>query len=238
VTYPFVQARNYTRVGGRDINLIVVHDMEAPERLNTAENVAAWFAGSTAPRASAHYNIDADSIVQSVRDMDVAWHAPGANHNGIGLEHAGYARQSRAEWLDDYGLRMLRLSARLTAELCAKYEIPVRRVTYDGLRAGVRGITGHHDVSLAFVRSSHWDPGPDFPWDFYLEMVKAELSKIKSPPKPVVHWRWQWARWWLGEGEYRSVGQRHPASRPETAPKRIPPWAWVWLAAFIAKRKK
>ena len=30
------------------------------------------------------------------------FHAPGANHNGIGLEHAGYARQSAEDWADAF----------------------------------------------------------------------------------------------------------------------------------------
>ena len=79
------------RCGPHPIDLLVIHTMEAPEKPDTAENVAKWFAGSTAPQASAHYCIDADSIVQCVQDRDVAWHAPGANHNGLGFEHAGTA---------------------------------------------------------------------------------------------------------------------------------------------------
>lgn len=98
----FLEARHLTRTAGRTIDLIIIHDMEYPETPTSAEWCAQFFAGPHAPHASAHYSIDRDSIVQSVRDEDVAWHAPGANHDGIGLEHAGYAKQSRAEWLDDY----------------------------------------------------------------------------------------------------------------------------------------
>lgn len=238
MAYPFIQARNYTRVGGRAIDLVVIHDMEAPEASTTAEAVAAWFAGPSAPQASAHYNIDSNSIVQSVRDMDVAWHAPGANHNGIGLEHAGYARQTRYEWLDNYGRAMLALSAKLSAELANRYEIPVRRLTVTELKRGQRGFIGHIDATNAFSGGSgHTDPGPGFPWDWYLEQVKAELAKLKEPPTPPPDWKWQWLRWWLGEGEYRKVGPRDPASRPLSAPARIPPQTWVWLDAFLARRK-
>ena len=83
-TIPFVQARNYTRGRSNPIDVIVIHTMESPEKPDTAESVAAWFAAATAPQASAHYCIDANSIVECVRDTDVAWHAPGANHNGLG----------------------------------------------------------------------------------------------------------------------------------------------------------
>jgi hypothetical protein len=54
LTIPFVQARNYTRGRSNPIDVIVVHTMESPEKPDTAESVAAWFAGSTAPQASAH----------------------------------------------------------------------------------------------------------------------------------------------------------------------------------------
>lgn len=174
----FVQARYYTKTSGRQIDLIVIHDMETDERFDTAENVARWFAGPTSAEASAHYNIDADSIVQSVRDRDVAWHAPGANHNGIGLEHAGRARQTRAEWLDPYGRKMLRRSAKLTARLCKKYDIPIKHLNVTALRAGARGIVGHWDVSRAFGRSSHYDPGPNFPWDVYLRLVREASAPV------------------------------------------------------------
>src|SRR4051812_19382269 len=113
MAHRFVQARNYTRAGRNAIDLIVVHTMEAPEKPGTAENVADWFAGATAPQASAHYCIDADSIVQTVRDEDIARHAPGANHNGIGLEHAGFARFTVGDWGNDYNRRMLDRSSTL-----------------------------------------------------------------------------------------------------------------------------
>src|SRR3982750_3889302 len=94
-TIPFVQARNFTRGRSNHIDVLVIHTMESPEKPDTAESVANWFAGSTAPQASAHYCIDANSVVQCVQDGDVAWHAPGANHNGIGFEHAGRAAQTK-----------------------------------------------------------------------------------------------------------------------------------------------
>lgn len=172
---PFIQARNYTVSGGRSVDLVVVHDMEAPEVPGTARRVAQWFAGSTAPNASAHYCIDDKEIVQCVRDQDVAWHAPGANARGIGLEHAGYARQTSAEWDDPYSSAMLRLSAKLTAALCTRYRIPAVWLTPGDLLAGKRGITSHNNVSKAFRKSDHSDPGPGFPWERYITLVRSNM---------------------------------------------------------------
>ncbi len=178
--YTFLQAKNYTKANRTKIDLIVIHDMEYPEKLDAAEAVAQWFASANAPQASAHYNVDADSIVQSVLDKDVAWHAPGANSNGIGIEHAGYAKQTAAEWNDAYSSGMLKLSAKLCAELCKKYGIPIVKLSGADLKAGRRGICGHVDVTAASGKPGHWDPGPNFPWDFYLRLVREETDKLEA----------------------------------------------------------
>lgn len=186
--YPFMQAKHYTPVAGgrKKIDLIVIHDMEYPENPEGAEWCAKFFTnplgrdkqGNVVPvKASAHYCVDNNSIVQCVKDGDVAWHAAGANHNGIGIEHAGYAKQSRAEWLDAYSTSELKLGAKLCAELCAKYGIPIQKVSAEQLKAGgARGICGHADVTKAFG-GTHWDPGAGFPWDLYLEWVKEAALK-------------------------------------------------------------
>jgi N-acetyl-anhydromuramyl-L-alanine amidase AmpD len=175
-TIPFVQARNYTKGRSNRIDLLVIHTMESPEKPDTAENVAHWFAGSTAPQASAHYCIDGDSVVQCVRDEDVAWHAPGANHDGLGFEHAGKAAQVARDWGDDYSLSCLELSAELVAEKCREYGIPAVWLHAADLKAGKRGITGHVQVSEAFRRSDHSDPGKDFPVEKYLGLVRKHLG--------------------------------------------------------------
>jgi N-acetyl-anhydromuramyl-L-alanine amidase AmpD len=187
-TIPFIQARNYTRGRANPIDVIVIHTMESPEKPDTAESVAAWFAGSTAPQASAHYCVDADSVVECVHDSDVAWHAPGANHNGIGIEHSGRAAQGAAEWADDYSAQMLELSAQLVADKCAKYDIPVVWLHPAELRAGRRGITGHAQVSEAFKRTDHTDPGKSFPVQRYLALVRAHMGSNFVAPETHV-WR-------------------------------------------------
>src|SRR5262249_1439790 len=155
------------------VALVVIHTAEAVKKPGTAEAVAAWFAGPDAPQASAHYTVDSDSIVQSVREDDIAWHAPGANHHGIGIEHAGYARQTAAEWDDDYSRAMLRRSARLVASICRRHALPIAFVDAEGLVRGDRGITTHAEVSKAFKRSNHTDPGPNWPMAAYLDSVRA-----------------------------------------------------------------
>lgn len=178
----FIQARNFTRVyTRRTIRLLVIHDMEAPEKGSTAEAVAAYFARLGAPKASAHYCIDNNSTVQCVRDVDVAWAAPNANHDGLHFEHAGYASQSMSDWLDPYGKAMLNVSAKLVAAKCKQYGIPVRLLSAAQVRAGLKGITGHGQITDAYPGTgSHTDPGRNFPWRYYIARVNAYRY-----PKPV-----------------------------------------------------
>lgn len=169
----FVQARHFTAGRRVPVDLVVLHDMEATESTKTAENVAAWFASAGAPKSSAHYCVDSDSTVQCVLERDVAWHAPGANHNGVGVELAGYARQTAAEWADPFSAAMLERAARLVAGVCRRHAVPVAFVDAAGLLRGESGITTHAEVSKAFKKSSHWDPGPGFPMAGFLERVRA-----------------------------------------------------------------
>lgn len=171
---PYVEAANWSRhLPAGPKSVIVLHCMEWPETATSAEWCAGFFAGKQGqpPQASAHYCVDDDSVICSVPPDRIAWHAPGANANGIGIEHAGYARQSRTQWLDEYSLRMLQLSAELTAWLCKRFGIPVQFIMAEHLKRGARGITTHAEVSRAFGKSSHFDPGPFFPVNDYIRFI-------------------------------------------------------------------
>jgi hypothetical protein len=171
---PYVEAVHWSRhLPAGPKSVIVLHCMEWPETATSAEWCAGFFAGKqgAAPRASAHYCVDDESVICSVPPDRIAWHAPGANTSGIGIEHAGYARQSRAQWLDDYSLRMLLLSAELTGWLCKRFAIPVQFIMADHLKRGARGITTHAEVSRAFGKSTHFDPGPFFPITDYIRFI-------------------------------------------------------------------
>jgi N-acetyl-anhydromuramyl-L-alanine amidase AmpD len=192
--FPFVPAM-YSRefAGTRKIRLIVIHSMEFEEKGDTAESCAKYFQNPCdehgTPRPSAaHLCIDNNSIVRCVPDNNIAGGAPGANADGIQLELAGFARQTEEEWLDDYGKQLLENAANAAAQYCLKYDIPVRQLTNDQLADGQsKGFTSHAQVSEVFKQSDHWDPGPGFPWKFFLETVErhraarlATLSAVRS----------------------------------------------------------
>jgi N-acetyl-anhydromuramyl-L-alanine amidase AmpD len=177
-TIPFVACRYQLRIARAAVDRIVLHCIECPEAATRAESCAEWMSSIDAAKdgkKSCHYFVDSDSVVQGVLDHHVAYHAPGANHDGIGIEHAGYARQTREQWLDDFGHRMLGLSVQLTARLCQRWKIPAVFVTAPELQLRKRGITTHAEVSRAFGKSDHTDPGPGFPIGWYVDRVAALL---------------------------------------------------------------
>jgi N-acetyl-anhydromuramyl-L-alanine amidase AmpD len=167
----FVESPNVTHTTGRRIDLLVVHTAETAERAGAALAVAKWFARRDS-EVSAHYCVDDRTVVQCVRERYIAWHARGANASSIGIELAGFAGQSAAEWDDRYSRAVLARAAELGAEVCGRHRLPVVWLRPAELRGGRRGVTGHADVSAAFKRSDHWDPGPAFPVDRFLALVR------------------------------------------------------------------
>ena len=187
MTYPLIQARNFTLANRSHARLVVIHSMENPERPGTARAVAKWFASPAAPGASAHYCIDGTEVIQCVRETDVAWGAPFANRDGIHLEHSGYARQTLAEWSDDFSSQMIRLSAQLAAEIALRWGIEPRRLTIAEVADGhTKGFCSHADVTQAFkVKGGHMDPGPNFPWGLYIVRVAENMDAMTAEPVSV-----------------------------------------------------
>lgn len=174
-TWSLVPARWFTKYvgdGRRRVRVIVIHDMEAPEKGDTAENVARYFA-TTDTKASAHICVDNNSIVQCVKDNNIAYAAPGCNNDGIQIELAGYGRQTASEWLDAYSMALLDLAANAAAQYCCKFDIPPVHLTNEQLGAGARGLAGHVQVSQVYKKSDHTDPGPNFPWLYFINLVAA-----------------------------------------------------------------
>lgn len=171
----FIQARHYREATRKpeDIRLEVLHTMQAPEKPGTAEAVAAWFAGDSSPIASAHYCIDNDSEVRCVLDKDIAFGAPGANHDGRHYELAGYAQQTTNEWLDPFSDAMLARTAILVAGNCDTSGNAKTWLSNREVETGKRGITHHLVISQVYKKSTHWDVGYHFPVDYFIDMVRA-----------------------------------------------------------------
>jgi N-acetyl-anhydromuramyl-L-alanine amidase AmpD len=124
--------------------------------------------------------VDSDSITQSVELDDVAWHAGSVNGYSIGIEQAGRASQTLAQWSDDYSSRLLDRTARLLAVLAGLYDLPLEHVERELSTA--RGVTTHADVTRCFaVRGGHTDPGQHYPLERVLALARRyQLEAVCS----------------------------------------------------------
>jgi hypothetical protein len=156
---------------------VVIHDMEKTEDAGCAEWTANYFhTGAGGRSVSSHYCADNDSIVQCVLLRHSAWtvgNRPG-NNRGINWEMCGYAAQTRAQWLDPFGLAMFNRMAPIIRSDAAKYGIPLVKRTVAELRAWTPGVTSHNDLRLAFDVTDHTDPGSGFPWDMFMQIINGD----------------------------------------------------------------
>ncbi|MFI9582423.1 N-acetylmuramoyl-L-alanine amidase [Streptomyces sp. NPDC052236] len=105
--------------------------------------------------AATHYVVRKDGhVAQMIRELDVAFHAGNRSYNerSIGIEHEGFVDKPAG-----FTTAMYASSARLTAGICARYDIPVDR----------EHIIGHVEVP----GTDHTDPGPHWDWNRYIALV-------------------------------------------------------------------
>lgn len=167
----------------KPIKRIVIHCTVSACVEGGARSIAAYFKSPSAG-GSAHYTVDPGETIQCAFDSAIAWHAP-PNQHSLGVElcdpmtdHTSDPKGKR--WVDANHQRMLKRAARLVAALCLAYEVPPRLLTVAQVKAGQAGICGHTDVSQAFGQSVHWDPGPHFPWDDFMALVKKSYLRRKA----------------------------------------------------------
>ena len=144
------------RPTSQKITYIVIHDTEGTWDgvMNLAQDptYVSW-----------HYTVRSNDghIAQHVPTKDVAWHAGNwyVNAKSVGIEHEGFAAD--ATW---YTEALYRSSSKLVRYLAAKYSIPLDRAH----------IIGHDNVPGTIpstVKGMHWDPGPFWDWDHYMDLL-------------------------------------------------------------------
>lgn len=134
MSIPFKQCNpnNYQKGRSFPINWICLHFTS--NNGDTAQNNADFFARESGLRASAHYFVDPNGVVQSVKDGDTAWHCGRErggsyyndcrNANSIGIEMCSVIRNGVYVIPEE----TMKRAAKLTRELMAKYHVPVSRV--------------------------------------------------------------------------------------------------------------
>lgn len=173
----FIASRFFTPASRTSIDWIVLHDVEARESAETAENVASWLHGPAANHVSAHYYVDQDSAEQGVREASLAWAAGHTgNQRGIHIELAGFASHDAATWLAD---PVLGVAAPLVACIARRWSVPVVWLTVEDVLAGRHGVCSHWTISRAFHESDHHDLGEAFESEVaeqFVEMCRGALE--------------------------------------------------------------
>ncbi|AFZ67056.1 N-acetylmuramoyl-L-alanine amidase [Deinococcus peraridilitoris] len=155
---------NYARGRGVPIDRVVIHVADG-----SYDGTLSWFANPDC-NVSAHYTVAMNGRVgQSVREDDTAWHAGDTlmNRRSIGIEHEG--RPSVEPWTPSDA--QLRASASLVAGLCLRYGIPADRTH----------LIGHNEVNPKRTARKNC-PGPTWPWERYVTLVRSALVLIQPPP--------------------------------------------------------
>ena len=192
MSIPFKQCNpnNYQKGRSFPINWICLHFTS--NNGDTAQNNAYFFARESGLRASAHYFVDPNGVVQSVKDSDTAWHCGRErggsyyndcrNANSIGIEMCSVIRNGVYVIPEE----TMKRAAKLTRALMAKYHIPVSRVCR------------HYDVTRKNCPEP-WIRNPQL-WEKFKTMltekevedmteqqtrniVKQEISKAESAKK-------------------------------------------------------
>ncbi|HSX17545.1 MAG TPA: N-acetylmuramoyl-L-alanine amidase [Patescibacteria group bacterium] len=145
------------------IKYIVIHDTEG-----SYESAISHFQ-DTHSYVSCNYIIRSSdgAVTEMVRPTDVSWCAGDwyVNMHSINIEHEGVATQG-ATW---YTEEMYKSSATLVKYLAQKYDIPLDR----------QHIIGHGDVptlSPGRMAGQHWDPGPYWDWNHYMDLLHAPTT--------------------------------------------------------------
>lgn len=179
MSIPFKQCNpnNYQKGRSFPINWICLHFTS--NNGDTAQNNADFFARESGLRASAHYFVDPNGVVQSVKDGDTAWHCGRErggsyyndcrNANSIGIEMCSVKRNGVYVIPED----TMKRAAKLTRELMAKYHVPVSRVCrhYD---------VTHKDCPEPWVRNPQlWQKFKDMLTEKEVEdMTEAQTRNI------------------------------------------------------------
>lgn len=177
--------------------LIVLHTSEQREDSNPhddAETLAMYIASpgdrpsTSRPGsffgASYHAIFDTDQVIVCAPDNLVTYSAGGANAFGVHGCFPGKAGRTRNQWLQPAARAQIRQCAEWCVEVSKRNGIPLLRPTPDQIAAGAFGVCDHHDVSLAFRKSTHTDVGDGFPWDALWRDIDDVLANLNPQPTP------------------------------------------------------
>lgn len=186
INKPLGNGRGGDRERDEPTELIVCHTSEpgsGHEDLLMDDRLAAFLGTPATATNKASYHLSASQNKTMFRYMDDKLRphgAGGGNDQGLHFCIPGTRFQTPEQWVDPITMDFLISAANACADWVEKYDIPIRKLTVQQVRNHERGFCDHNDVSLAFGLSDHTDPGPNFPWNFFLSTV----NNLVNPPLP------------------------------------------------------
>jgi len=107
-------------------------------------------------------------------------HACGLDSKASGIEQIGMAQWGRKAWLNDHR-KTIQNTGKVVAYLLS--ERVGKKVTAENLKAHV---IGHADDAKVGGCSTHWDPGPGYPYDVMFSDAIAYAASFEPPQDPAI----------------------------------------------------
>jgi N-acetyl-anhydromuramyl-L-alanine amidase AmpD len=142
------------------VRLVVIHTAQGSTSFTS---LGAYFSNPSSG-VSSHTGIDdtpgvIGEYVQAVSGK--AWTQGNANPYSVATELCAWAEWSAAEWAAHP--QIISNCAQWVAEECARFGIPLRRLSANEAQSGAAGVCDH--AALGAAGGGHWDVGNSFPWD-------------------------------------------------------------------------
>lgn len=181
-----IPSSKHSGVSGMTTQLFTQHSGECPLRGGYAISLTNWAKTPTSaggPWASWPSFVDPQARVRMVAWPNTAWTQGNANPYAVGLECAGYAHFTPAQWLTPEGLKQLENLAQEWAyywqlEASVGNKIPFRWLTTPEVRAvmagnrSIKGFCTHAQIDP----TSRTDPGPNFPYKQLLTRIEQIVT--------------------------------------------------------------
>lgn len=161
----------------------VLHSAETPLAAGYAASIARYFAGG--PGTSCHYMIDPAETWGVLDDGLIAWHCGNGNPRSIGVEQAGRASFTRAQWLSTDGRRQQQRVAAIMRAARDRYGIGLYWMSDAQLAAAHRGQLGgwatHDQCRRVLGGTSHTDPMPNYPLAETMQLAQQGAAPVPVP---------------------------------------------------------
>jgi hypothetical protein len=145
---------------GYNVRVLAVHTTEGGGTAQALRD-AVWWTGSSHAIADEHSLLTpAEGMVPYDR---AAWTLRSGNYWSENIELVGYADWTRAEWL--VRGELLEHCAQWLAARSTARGIPLVKISATEYRNGGWGVIGHVDHTVGYDDGTHYDPGPNFPYD-------------------------------------------------------------------------